>query len=139
MFRRTTPIPTSILESELGRAAPRRELDAIERVGTEVRLPVGRQIITEDSPGRECMLVIEGSLDVERAGSALGRIGPGEFVGEMALLNRRLRSATVTVAEPTLAYAFSRRDFASLLAECPALASHVRGLAADREVLSAAA
>ena len=139
MFRRTDRIPTTILESDLGRAVPRRELDAIDRVGTVVRLQAGREIITEDSAGRECMLVIDGTLDVERAGVTIGHIGPGEFVGEMALLNRQLRSATVTVADDTLAYAFSRRDFATLLAACPTLADHVRSLAADRQQLTAAA
>ena len=138
MFRRPNRIQGAVLDSELGRALSRREFDVIERRGTEVRLPAGRQVMTENTPGRECMLVIEGALDVARGGVELARVGPGDFVGEMALLNREPRSATVTVVEPTVAFAFSRRDFASLLMECPGLAGFVQDLALNRSVLAAA-
>jgi CRP/FNR family cyclic AMP-dependent transcriptional regulator len=73
------------------------ELAAVGRAITELDLPAGRQPIVEGTRGHDMFVVIEGELEVTRAGRHVADIGVGEFVGEMALLTGDVRNATVTV------------------------------------------
>jgi CRP-like cAMP-binding protein len=136
MFRRIDPIPQPLLESELAAALPVKELRAIERRGTAVRFGAGRLAMRENEIGRECMMVATGSFAVERAGDGVAVLRPGMVMGEVALLTGKPRNATVTALEDSLVYAYNRREFTSLLHECPELAAIVR---ADAEARSPAA
>ena len=93
--------------------------------------------MVENAVGRECMLVVEGSFTVERAGEHLADLLPGDFMGEVALLDRKPRNATVTAAEDSVVYAFTPREFDSLLRECPVLAARVLAGAESRSVVAA--
>ena len=138
MIRRRAEVPRSLAGSELARKIPWRELRRVERLGTPVWVAAGRSVIREDGPGRECFVVVDGEFRVERRGRFLALVGPGEFIGEMALLDLQPRTATVTAVRDSAVWAFSRREFASLMYGCPTLAAHVRGVAGTREGVMAA-
>ncbi|MEZ5247221.1 MAG: cyclic nucleotide-binding domain-containing protein [Acidimicrobiales bacterium] len=126
MFRRIDPIPQTLRQSPLAGAVPAKELRAIERRGTAVRFGAGRHAMREDEVGRECMIVATGSFAVERDGDGVAVLRPGMVMGEVALLTGKPRNATVTALEDSLVYAYNRREFTSLLRECPQLAAIVR-------------
>jgi CRP-like cAMP-binding protein len=136
MFRRPDPIPQPLRQSALAGAVPAKELRAVERRGTAVRFGAGRHAMREDEVGRECMVVATGSFAVERDGDGVAVLRPGMVMGEVALLTGRPRNATVTALEDSVVYAYNRREFTSLLRECPQLAAIVR---ADVEARSPAA
>jgi len=126
MFRRTDPIPQTLLESRLAHAIPAKELRTIERRGTAVCFAAGRHAMREAEIGRECMMVVGGSFAVERDGESIAVLQPGMVMGEVALLTGRPRNATVTALEESLVYAYTRGEFTSLLDECPHLAAIIR-------------
>ncbi len=132
MFRRPGPIPSSLLESDLATAIRPKELREVERRGTAVRFEAGRDAMREGEVGRECMIVIRGSFAVERGGRGVGVLQPGIVMGEVALLTMQPRNATVTALEDSEVYAFNRREFISLMNECPRLAALVHADVAAR-------
>jgi CRP-like cAMP-binding protein len=134
MFRRINSVPGTLLESRLASRIPSSELKTLHRRGTFIRVPAGRQAMIEGRVGRECMVVVDGSFVVERDGDRVADLKSGDFMGEIALLTNRPRNATVTATDDSVVYAFSRREFTSLLRECPALDAHVRS-AADKRAL----
>lgn len=133
MFRRINPIPTPLSDSELAQAVPARELQVLQSIGTAVRIAAGRTAMVEDAVGRECMVVVDGAFVVERDGTWVADLGPGDFMGEIALLTSQPRNATVTATEDSIVYAYSRREFTSMLRECPAIAARVMTTADQRQ------
>jgi cAMP-dependent protein kinase regulator len=95
----------------------------------EVRtLPAGKVVFEEGTSGSEALVVARGELDVEkRTGRAaaplrLARLGAGALVGEMALLSRAPRAATVTVFHPSIVLVGKKEDLDRVAAGAPAIA-----------------
>ena len=134
MFRRMDHIPSTLLETPIADAIPKRELALLDAISTPVSCPAGRTAMVENAVGRECMMVVEGSFVVERGGVPVAELHPGDFMGEMALLTNRPRNATVTAAEDSRVYAFTAREFRTLLRDAPVLAARVLADAESREL-----
>jgi CRP/FNR family cyclic AMP-dependent transcriptional regulator len=123
----------------LFRTCSDRDIDLIEGLTDDIDVPDGKVIIKEGVYGHEFFIVIAGKLDVTREGKHLRDLGPGEFAGEIALIDGGLRTATVTAAMPSRLLVLGRREFNSLLEQYPqiqievlqALAHRVRVLEPD--------
>ena len=96
-------------------AARRRELTVLSSLFDEVQVDPGEVLIREGSPGQELILIVDGKAAVSLRNEPLATVGPGEFVGEMALLERAPHSATVTTLTPVRALVAGSRSFATLL------------------------
>ena len=72
-----------------------RELDRIARLADEVTVPAGHVLMREGETGREAFVVVDGWATIVVGGARVAAVGPGQFVGEMALLEHRPRTATV--------------------------------------------
>ena len=94
-----------------------RELQKIAGLVDEIQMPAGRVLASEGRPGRECFVIAEGEAVVTLDGEELARLGPGEFFGEMALIDQGPRSATVTAETPMRLFVLDPRSFSTLLAE----------------------
>jgi CRP-like cAMP-binding protein len=92
-----------------------------------ILLPVeeGFVLTAEGAIGQECFVVAEGTARVTRKGVVVGRVGPGGCIGEMALLDRGTRTATVTAETPMSVYVFSVAEFWSVLAASPVVAEKI--------------
>jgi CRP-like cAMP-binding protein len=109
------------------------DLDHVARLAVRVREPAGEILIKEAEPGNEFLIVLEGQVEVVRDDRAVTTLGPGDFLGEVALLDERAkRTATVTARTPVTIGFVSRRDFSRLLSEVPELARQIRETAARR-------
>jgi CRP/FNR family transcriptional regulator, cyclic AMP receptor protein len=97
------------------------DLDRIARIGERRSFGSGDTIIAKDTEGQALFVLLSGRAQVE-AGGRTHRLGPGEFVGEMALLGRRPRSATVTAVEPTECLVFEAMYFKPFLVKNPSVA-----------------
>lgn len=112
-------------------ACSKRELAMIARRATDLDIPAGRELVREGQPGYEFFVIVEGKGKVTRGDEEIAVLGPGEFFGEMALLRRAPRSATVTAATKMEALVVSVQEFRALLEEAPSLTYKVlAGLAA---------
>jgi CRP-like cAMP-binding protein len=107
-------------------------LRRIASITDEVRLPQGKTLTRQGAVGREFFIVLEGTVDVEQNGRKVNTLGPGDFFGEIALLTKRPRSATVTAASPLETLVMTGRDFRALLREAPAIQAKVLEVLAAR-------
>jgi len=101
---------------------PAKELEHIARSVKERVYESGTVIIKEGDPGLGFFLITEGRVDVSHRDHRIRDMGPGEFFGEMALMEEAPRSATVTAKERTRCLQLVRWDFRALLKENPDLA-----------------
>lgn len=99
-----------------------RDLERLARATDEVRLPEGTVLTRQDDIGREAFVIVGGTAEVERDGEVVARLGPGDVVGELALLDGGLRSATVTATSDLDALVLTRPAFTAVLDEVPTLA-----------------
>lgn len=129
--RKNSHVPDSLTEA-LGSTFNEHELRAIGRLGTVVELEIGAVLTTEGRPGREAIIVIDGSAAVTRGDDVIATVGAGAIIGEAALLSGEPRNATVVATTPVTIAALNSAEFSTLLADCPRIANHVRDLVAER-------
>lgn len=102
-------------------ALSKRDLNLVAKHADEVECEAGEVLVRQGSLGQEFVLLVEGRAKVERDGKVLAHIGDGDFFGEMALLDGKGRSATVTVEKPSKLLVIPSRAFNTLLDEVPGL------------------
>src|SRR3954447_13419541 len=90
----------------------KKGLEAVAGIADEMDLPTGKALTREGEPGREFFVLLDGAADVRKGGKRLRTLGPGDFLGEIALLTKLPRTATVTTTGPTRALVLTDRDFA---------------------------
>ena len=110
----------------------KRDLRRIAALADEREIAAGTELIREGEPGSEFYVVVDGDVDVRRRGRRVARLGAGSYVGEIALLSRSPRTATVVATTPLLVLAISGRDFVALLDTLPELWLKVARTLADR-------
>ena len=110
----------------------KRDLRRIAALGEERSVAEGTELIREGEPGTEFFVVVEGEVEVRRRGRRIARLGEGSYVGEIALLSRSPRTATVVAATPLRVLSIAGRDFVQLLDAIPELWLKVARTLADR-------
>ncbi|MFT3927971.1 MAG: cyclic nucleotide-binding domain-containing protein [Myxococcales bacterium] len=108
---------------ELFRDLTMAELVKVYNVLNTSEVAPGARIIQEGDKSEHLYVVVDGVVEVEREGSKIAALGPGTHFGEMALLNQRARSATVTALQRTKLLSLDRNDFQNLMAHEPAIAT----------------
>jgi uridine kinase len=88
---------------------------------SRVDFPAGERVVEETSEGREMFFLVEGEARLRRGHVDLGTIGPGAHFGELALIARRLRAATVVSITPLVLARLTRERYDALSAEDPEL------------------
>jgi CRP/FNR family transcriptional regulator, cyclic AMP receptor protein len=93
------------------------DIDLLSYIATLRTFPAGSAIMRESTEGDACFLIVGGTVAVSRtsSASALAQLGPGALVGQLALLDRAPRSATVTAQTETIALEVKASAFANLV------------------------
>jgi len=105
-------------------------LAGLADLATSVDFPAGHVIARQGEVGTGFFVVIDGMVRVVRDGAVVARLGPGEFFGELSVLDRMPRNASVVAEVPTTCLALASWDFEKVLLEQPALTlSILRGVA----------
>ena len=99
----------------------RRYLDLIAAEADEVKEEAGTVLTKQGGLGLEFLLLLEGDARVERDGTVIARLGPGDFFGEMSLIDGLPRSAAVIAESPSVLLVIQSRSFRSLLDAVPGL------------------
>ncbi len=110
----------------------RRELREIAAALDEVVVPAGTVLTKEGATGREFIVIVEGAADVQRRGRTVNELGSGDFLGEIALVGRGPRTATVRATRPTHALVMTAPAFRALLRRTPSLQWKVMEALAER-------
>jgi CRP-like cAMP-binding protein len=95
------------------------ELSQVGALVEEVTAEAGAVLMEQGKPGQECYVVVEGEAAFEIAGERRGTIGPGEPIGEMALIDNLPRSGTVRAVTDMKLLALDTKQFRTLLDEMP--------------------
>jgi CRP-like cAMP-binding protein len=96
---------------------PAAELRHVDALTCEVSVPAGTVLIRQGQFGREAFIVTSGVADVSVDGWTVARVGPGEPLGELALLEGTRRCATVTALTPLSVLVMDPRQFADLASD----------------------
>ena len=99
----------------------KKELDHMVRQADHLRYPARYSVVREGRPGEEFWLVIEGELVVQRGGEEVATLGPGDWFGELAVIDPAPRDATIVSTTPVELMVIGRRRFWSILEDSPTL------------------
>jgi CRP-like cAMP-binding protein len=110
-----------LAEVPLFAACSKRELLAIAQASDLMEVPLGYRLIEQGSTGAECFVLVDGQVRVTRNSHEVGRLGPGACFGELSLLDRGVRTATVETETPATVLALGRREFATVLDTVPSI------------------
>jgi CRP-like cAMP-binding protein len=91
------------------------------RQAENIRYPPRHRVVREGAPGEEFWMIVEGHLAVERDGKQVATLGPGDYFGELAVIDAAPRSATVVSTTPVELLVITRRRFWATLEESPTL------------------
>lgn len=100
----------------------KRSLVKIDQASEVRSFMAGQIIVAQGEAGTDAMVILNGSVRVARGKRTLSELGVGQVFGEMALLDRQPRSATVTALEPTQVLVIHGPAFRKLLGKVPGLA-----------------
>lgn len=100
----------------------RHDLATLVRAAERVSLPANWPLIHERTPGDACYIVLDGRVAVYSGRDQVAELGPGDLVGEVALRQERLRSATVSSLDPVELLRLEGEDLIRLLDEVPEFA-----------------
>ena len=100
----------------------KKELDALAVIADEIDLREGATLTREGQPGREFFVLIDGDVEVSQGGEEIARLGAGDWFGEIALLTKASRTATVTAGSPVRLLVVTDRAFRQVLETTPSIA-----------------
>jgi CRP/FNR family cyclic AMP-dependent transcriptional regulator len=110
----------------------RRHLRALADRADQVEFQPGEAIVIEGMRGGAFFAIVEGNARVTRGKRTLATLGPGDFFGELALLDGGERTASVVAATPMLCIRIFKRAFDRLVAEEPGVSARMLSVLAGR-------
>jgi CRP/FNR family transcriptional regulator, cyclic AMP receptor protein len=110
----------------------KKELAAVAQQTDEIDVSAGKVLAREGDFGQEFFIIDSGTAEVSRGGQRIGELGPGDFFGEMALLEEQRRTATVTATSPMSLIVMTRSSFRTLDRTMPKVHATVAQAIADR-------
>ena len=110
----------------------KKELMEIASIADEIDLPEDKVLMKQGEHGREFFVLIDGTVDVIQDGRTVKSMGPGDFFGEIALITKIPRSATVKATSPLRTLVIDDRAFRGLLDHSPEIQLSVLKALAER-------
>jgi CRP/FNR family transcriptional regulator, cyclic AMP receptor protein len=95
-------------------------------------VPESKELVREGDYSYDVLAIEEGTARVERAGETIAELGPGDVVGEMGVLQRSQRNATVVATSPMLLVTLTSWDIRRLQKTAPKAVEHLRQVVAQR-------
>ncbi len=133
-FGKNTKV-SALKQAPLFDGLARKQLERIAQLTDDLDVPAGTVLCKEGSRGEEFFVLMEGEAEVTQGGRQVGTMEPGDFFGEIALLESVRRTATVTAKTPLRFFVVSKQAFKSVLDTDPEIERKLlRALA--RRVLS---
>ena len=108
------------------------ELGALALTADELDLREGYVLTREGKPGKEFFVLVEGTVEVTQKGKKVGELGAGDWLGEIALLTKGPRTATVTSTSPVRILVITDRAFRHVVEEMPSIALKVLASVGER-------
>lgn len=100
----------------------KKELQTVGRASDEIHVKSGKVLAQEGSAGHEFFVILGGSASVKYGRRKVNTLGPGKSFGELSLLDRGPRNATITAETDMDLLVLGQREFSGILDEVPAVA-----------------
>ena len=111
----STQLEDALAAVDLFASLSRRQVKKLVGAGRDVRSPAGKALAKEGLGALAFHVVLDGSAEVSRGGQPLRTLGPGDYFGEISMIDGKPRSATVTAASELTTFAIPHTDFARLI------------------------
>lgn len=108
---RISPILSRLSEIAVFDGVPRTSLQALALVGTREHVPAGTVVVGEGEPADDFFVVASGALVVSQEGVEINRLGADDWFGEIGIITRAARTATVTADDDCVVWRFPGADF----------------------------
>jgi CRP/FNR family cyclic AMP-dependent transcriptional regulator len=108
-------------------------LSNIAALAAEVSVPAGKELVREGDYSYDVLVIEEGTASVERGGEHLADLGPGDVIGEMGVLERSQRNATVVATSSMMLVTLTSWDIRKLNKSTPTVVEHLRSLVEQRK------
>jgi len=119
---RSDPFVEHLAGVPLFSALSKKELQLVAKQADEVRASAGETVVTEGAAGADFFVIIDGRARVVRHGTQVAELGPGGFFGDLALLDRAPRNASVIAETDMDLVKLGQRAFDELLNTAPGFA-----------------
>ncbi|MCL4449263.1 MAG: cyclic nucleotide-binding domain-containing protein [Actinobacteria bacterium] len=113
-------------------ACSKSELEVIARLIEQVKISNGKVLCNEGELGREFFFILNGTATVQRGGSKIATLTEGQYFGELSLLDKMPRSATVTASTNMTLLVIDRRQFIGILDAFPSISRKLLAAMASR-------
>jgi CRP-like cAMP-binding protein len=110
----------------------KKGLEEVAHIADELDLPKGKVMAKEGDRGREFFVLLEGEADVTKGDKSINTMHEGDFFGEIALVTKMPRTASVTATTAVRVLVITERDFASLLKHSEEVGRSVAEALAER-------
>lgn len=133
LLRRKSPDPkvTWLASQPWWNNLPAADLELLASTGDRTRVAAGTTLMVEGHLGQESAVIVTGEVEILHDGEVIARLGPGEVIGELALLDGIPRTANVRAATDVELLAFGVRALRQMLAASARVAAQVRDAAAS--------
>jgi CRP/FNR family transcriptional regulator, cyclic AMP receptor protein len=108
------------------------ELGHIAALAAEVSVPEGKELVREGDYSYDVLAIEEGTARVDRHGDHIADLGPGDVFGEMGVLQREQRNATVVATSPMMLVTLTSWDIRRLQKTAAKAVAHLRDVVAQR-------
>lgn len=107
-------------------------LNLIAALASEVSVPAGKELVREGDYSYDILAIEEGTAKVERGGEHLADLKAGDIIGEMGVLEKAQRTATVTATSPMVLVTMDRWDVKRLAKQSPGVVDELKALIEQR-------
>ncbi len=128
----TNAIESALANTSLFSQCSARELRLIARVAKTRKVPQGTRLLVEGQVGDEMLVMLSGSATVQRGGRKIATLSAGDVIGELGVLSRAPRNATVTTTADSEIAVIGQRAMNRLLADAPGFARKLLEALAER-------
>jgi CRP/FNR family cyclic AMP-dependent transcriptional regulator len=97
----------------------KKELEQLARMTDDLEVPAGKTLCREGETGSEFFVIVGGEVEVTSRDKTLARLGPGDFFGEIALIEQTKRTATVTAVTPLRFFVLTSQAFWGMVDASP--------------------
>jgi CRP/FNR family transcriptional regulator, cyclic AMP receptor protein len=108
------------------------DLEKIAALAAEVSVPEGKELVREGDYSYDLLAIEEGTAEIVKGGAKVDDVGPGDVIGEMGVLERSQRSATVVATSPMRLVTLTGWDVRRLRKSAPSAVEHLEQLIAAR-------
>ena len=123
---------SSLQSIALFESLPAASRGVIAQHADEIDVPEGTELVRQGEFAYEFFVIEDGAAEVLRDGKRIAELGPGDFLGEMGIVGKTVRNATVVTTSPSRVIVMTAQAFSSVARINPEVASRIQGAVEER-------